>query len=195
MALGADFITLPELRTYMKIVPDEFDDVLEDAISSATIEIIRHCHRDFNDAGSVSTREYEPFLHPDFGPMVITDDFHTTTGLIVASDGTTFDNADLTLKPLNGVMQGLTGWPYWKIEGDFTLSEKVSVTAQWGWSAIPKPVRQAAFILATDTFQLKDQRLGIAGSDAFGSVITVKDSKAAQSKLRSYRRDSVLVDG
>lgn len=192
MALGADFITLQELRSYMGIVPDGYDTVLNDAIDSATQEIIRWCHRDFNDAGSVSTRTYEI----ERNGIVVTDDFSSIVGLVVASDGTTIDNADLTLKPRNGVMQGLTGWPYWKIEcSSFRCGQEVEVTARWGWAAVPKPVRQAAFILSTDTFQLKDQRLGIAGSDAFGSIVTVKDSRAAQSKLKLYRRDSVLVDG
>jgi hypothetical protein len=194
MPLGADLITPAELKNYMGLTPDTFDQHLEDVVGSITGDIIRWCHRDFNDAGTVSTRVYEPLLHPDYGPMVITDDFSTTVGLVVESAGTTLDISKLTLKPLNGVVQGMTGWPFWQIIGGLSTSAHVSVTAQWGWSAIPKPVRQAAFILGSDTFQLKDQRLGIAGSDQFGSIVTVKDSRAAQSKLKAFRRDSILVD-
>lgn len=195
MSLGENFITPEQLKEYMGLVPESFTQHVQDAVDSITTDIIRHCHRDFNDAESVSTRVYKSILHPDDGPMLITDDFSTAVGLVVESNGVTFDNTDLTLEPLNGVMQGLAGWPYWRILGDFTIGKKVNVSARWGWAAVPKPVRQAAFILGSDTFQLKDQRLGIAGSDQFGSIVTVKDSRAAQWRLKAFRRDTVLVAG
>lgn len=192
MALGDDYITAEQLKDYMGAkVTSGFDEVLQDSVSAVTDEIIRHCHRDFNDAGEVSSRQYPVIRHPDYGSMIITDDFHSVDGL-VAGD-LTF--ADLRLEPLNGIVQGMTGWPYWRIIGSFTPGELVSVTAQWGWAEIPGAVRQAAFIWAADTFQLKDQRLGLAGSDQFGSVISVRDCKPAKLKLKGYRRDSVLVDG
>ncbi|MYV58039.1 hypothetical protein [Streptomyces sp. SID3212] len=195
MTLGANFITAVELKRYMGLQPDTYMEHVQDAVDSITGDIIRWCHRDFNDAGAVTTRVYKPILHSDDGPMIITDDFSTVENLIVESNGTTFNNSDLELLPLNGVMQGFTGWPYWQILGNFSIGQKVSVSAQWGWAQVPKPVRQAAFLLGSDTFQLKDQRLGIAGSDQFGSIVTVKDSRAAQSKLKPFRRDSILVAG
>jgi hypothetical protein len=179
----------------MTIEPTAHDQELSDAISSATEEIIRHCHRDFNDSETLSTRTYESFLNPDRGPVLITDDFSTADGLVVSSGGITYDASTLTLKPRNGVMQGMTGWPYWRIEGAFPLSTEVSVTARWGWSTVPNPVRQACFIMAADSFQLKDQRLGIAGSDQFGTIVTLRDNGLAVKKLKNYRRNSVLVDG
>ena len=194
MTLGADYITAEELQNYMGISDEDaakYEVAMTDAVGSITEEIIGYCHRDFNDAGAVSSRQYRAISHPEYGPMLITDDFHTTVGLVVGSLGV----SSLTLEPLNGIVQGKTGWPYWRIIGSFTPGELVSVTAQWGWASIPKAVRQAAFIWGADTFQLKDQRLGIAGSDQFGSVITIKESRAAKAKLRAYRRDSVLVDG
>lgn len=192
MALGADYITVEDLKGYMDTkVTSGFDQILQNSISAVTDEIIKHCHRDFNDAEEVSTRQYPVIRHPDYGPMLITDDFHSVDSLVAGN----LSPSDLRLEPLNGIVQGKTGWPYWRIIGAFTPGELVSVTAQWGWAAIPNAVRQAAFIWAADTFQLKDQRLGIAGSDQFGSVITVRESKAAKFKLKGYRRDSVLVDG
>lgn len=195
MALGEDFISSEELRIYLGIDAGKFTQELTDAVESSTQEIIRWCHRDFNDAETVSMRMYRPFKHPDYGPMIITDDFSSVEGLVITSGSATIDPASLLLEPLNGVMQGVTGWPYWRVAGGFSLDQMVTVAARWGWAAVPKPVRQASFILGTDTFQLKDQRLGIAGSDQFGQVVTVKDSRAAKAKLRAYRRDTVLMDG
>jgi len=199
MTLGADFLTLEEVRHYMSIEPTDHDEEISDAISSTTIDIIRHCHRDFNDSGSASIRKYKSIRNMErsewskYPSILITDDFSTDVGLIVDSDGTTYDNSSLVLEPANGVVQGLGGFPYWTIKGNFPTGELVSVTARWGWSAVPASVRQAAFIMTSDTFQLKDQRLGIAGSDQFGSVVVLRENTLAFKKLKNFRRGSVLV--
>lgn len=201
MALGDDFITLDEQRQYMNIEPTDFDEVIADAISSTTIDIIRHCHRDFNDAGTLSTRKYKAIRNPEreewhrHHSILITDDFSTIAGLVVSSGGVTHDNDSLVIEPMNGVVQGMTGFPFWRIKGCFPSDCWISVTARWGWSNVPKPVRQAAFIMTSDTFQLKDQRLGIAGSDQFGSVVVLRENTLAFKKLKHFRRGSVLVAG
>lgn len=201
MALGADFITLQELRHYMNIVPTDFDAELSSAIASSTGEIIRHCHRDFNDAEAASLRTYKSFRNPerdeafDYPSVLITDDFSTVAGLIVADGETSYDASALVLEPENGIVQGMIGFPFWRIKGSFPVNKRIQVTARWGWTAVPNPVRQAAFIIAADSFQLKDQRLGIAGSDAFGSVVTLRENTLAKKKLKEFRRDSVLVAG
>jgi hypothetical protein len=193
MALGDAYIQLAELKRYMAPLnnTNDNDTDLQEAIDSSTEEINRICHRDFNDSGNVSARSYQPFWDPDNGPTVITDDFSTTEGLIVACGETVYDIASLTLYPENGLMQG-SPWPFTKICGSFT--GKVTVTARWGWANVPAPVKQAAYQIAQNVYQLKDQRLGIAGSDQFGQVITVRESGPAMRKLSRYVRDSVLVD-
>lgn len=193
MALDDNYITLEELQAYIKVDESRgFDVQLQEAIDSSTEEINRCCHRNFNDAGDVSSRIYFPFTHPEYGPTILTDDFSTTEGLIVACGDTTFDVSSLLVTPVNGLMQG-EPWPYTAIHGPFT--GRVSVTARWGWASVPKPVKQAAYFIAQDTFQMKDQRLGIAGSDQFGQVITIKDNRPAKMKLKKYIKDAILVDG
>jgi hypothetical protein len=46
----------------------------------------------------------------------------------------------------------------------------VQVLGPWGWSTTPYGIRQAALILAAETFKLKDAPLGIAGFGEFGAV-------------------------
>lgn len=202
MAIGDDYITSAELKAYMGLEINTYDALLADAISSTSREIEDFCHRQFHTAGAATARVYQP-LDP---ARVFVDDFHTAVGLIVETDDdndgifeTVWAASDYELRPLNGVRNGQPGWPYWEIAAvgskRFTGScrANVRVTADWGWAAIPEPVRQAAFILASDTFQLKDQRLGIAGSDQFGQIVRVRDNQLAASKLKHYVRQKAYV--
>jgi hypothetical protein len=145
--------------------------------------------------------------YPTNTGLVIVDDFWTTAGLIVKTDDdddgvfeTTWTTADYQLEPVNGTHNGVAGWPYWRIAAignSFSFHRfkraSVQVTARWGWQAVPEPVLQAAKILAADTFQLKDSRLGVAGSDQFGQIVRVRDNQTAASKLRHYVRQRVFV--
>lgn len=202
MALGDNYINGPELKSYMGIEIDSYDVQIEDAISSASREVEDYCHRQFNDSGAVSARIFRPA-----GPRgVVVDDFSTAVGLIIQTDDdgdgvfeTTWDPADYELSPLGGIRNAQTGWPYWRIRATgakrfhYNRRSNVQVTARWGWAAVPDPVKQSVYILASDTFQLKDSRLGVAGSDQFGQIVRVRDNQTAASKLRYYTRQKVYV--
>lgn len=135
------------------------------------------------------------------------DDFHTTTGLIIETssngDGvydTTWTTADYELRPIGGLRHGVPGWPYWEIQATgptqlFPVFRRstVRVTANWGWAKVPDPVRQACFILAGENFQLRKQRLGIAGSDQFGQIVRLRDNGIAARKLAPFVRGKALV--
>lgn len=62
---------------------------------------------------------------------------------------------------------------------------RVRITGQWGWDAIPTAVVEAANILGTETFKLKDAPFGAAGLADLG-IVRVRESPAAQIKLREY---------
>lgn len=201
MALGDPYATLPELKSYLKITDAADDAELNDALASASKGIEDFCHRQFNSAGAVSARTY----HPDSHCMVEVDDFSTTAGLVVKTAagndgvfGTTWLAADYQLEPLNGVVDGRPGWPYWKIGsvGSRTFRcvnrATVEVTANWGWAAVPSPVKQACLIIAAETFKLKDAPFGVAGFGEFGAV-RVRDNPMVMRKLQPYARYSVLV--
>lgn len=209
MALGANYITSAQLKSYMGLTTSSHDAEVAFAISSASREIEDFCNRQFNDAGTVSARVF----HPQDRLTCVVDDFSTATGLIVKTDvdgdgvyETTWTSADYELNPLNGIQDGkpwvysrvnAVGYTNWFPYHQWRISRRASVqvTAQWGWATVPDPVFQACLILASDTFQLKDQRLGVAGSDAFGTIVRVKDSRMAAAKLIKYQRDRILVDG
>lgn len=200
MALGADYITRAELKSYMGLETSTDDTLVDDAISSASREIERHTNRQFNDAEAASARLY---VAKKCGVLAV-DDFWTTAGFIleidVNGDGTwtTVPASEYQLSPLNRMLNGVP-WVYWKIEMVGTTSlpvrrkASVRVTAQWGWEAVPPDVKQAVKIHASDTFQLKDSRMGVAGSDQFGTIMRVRDNSAVAAKLKNFVRQKVLV--
>lgn len=207
MALGADYVTRDQLRVYMNMSDaayDTYNTVFDTVISSASRAIEDYTHRQFNDAGAVSARQYAPVRRG----LVITHDFSTVAGLIVKTDDdgdgvfeTTWTiGTDFVVEPDSGIgPSGQPGWPFWKIRATgskcFPGGEirRVQVTAQWGWAAIPKPVLEAVYMSAADGFQYKDTRMGVAGADQFGAIVRIKDNGMAASKLKPYRRGKVLV--
>ncbi|MFF0183552.1 hypothetical protein [Streptomyces sp. NPDC005244] len=206
MALGDSYATLPQLKAYMRgSIEDDvtmYDTVLTDALASVSREIETHCDRQFNTADSVSARSYgseNVFTITDSSGALhwlAVDDFCDTAGLAVLAGGTAWTLSDYRLYPRNGIVSGQPGWPYWEIQAAGALRfdglSDVTVTAKWGWTAVPAPVKQACLILAAETFQLKDAPFGVAGMDQFG-VIRVRDNRMAASKLAPYVRDPILV--
>lgn len=208
MALGDNYATLAQLKSYLKIPDTGDDDELNDALASASRGIEKHCNRQFNDAGAVSARVY----YPDDWYSVTVEDFHTTTGLILKTDDgddgvyeTTWTTDEYQAEPLNGIVDGQTGWPFYTLSSTgrrwfagttpgcmSTFRPPVQVTARWGWAAIPAPVKQACLIIAAETFRLKEAPFGVAGYGEFG-VVRVRDNPMAANKLAAYRRTPVLV--
>jgi hypothetical protein len=200
MALGADYITRVELKAYMNLEGTTEDALVDAAISSASREIERHCHRQFNDSGAVSARVYKAKRCDE----IAVDDFWTTTGFKLEidqnGDGTWTEVAstEYQLTPLNRIRDGVD-WVYWKIEMVGTTSlpvrrrASVRVTAQWGWESLPVDVKQAVKMLASDTFQVKDARMGVAGSDQFGTIVRVRSNSLVEAKLKHFVREKVLV--
>lgn len=207
MALGDSYASLDDMKVYVNVVnSNAFDTLLTDALLSASEEIERYCNRQFNKATSATARVYVP----DGWIGTSIDDFHTTTGLVIKTDAsgdgtfeTTWASTDYELKPFNGIVDGQTGWPYNEIAAvgsqsfpcpyDSTARRaRLEVTAQWGWAAVPAPVKQACLMLAAKNFQLKDAPLGVAGMGEFGFV-RVQDDRGAMAKLKPYRRYGPLV--
>ena len=206
LSLGDPYATSDQLKGYLGMnTADNTDNPqITDALNSVSREIEKFCHRQFNDAGSATARVY----YPDGYNRTCVDDFSTTTGLIIKSDSagdgtyaTTWLATDVQCEPLNGVVDGETGWPFWKLRAvgnqAFPCSwagsiAPLQVTARWGWTAVPAAVKQACLILASETFRLKGAPFGVANMDQFGPV-RVRDNPMAAKKLAPYVLNPVLV--
>lgn len=203
MALGDSYATLTELKTRLRIgVTDTADDAaLTSALAVASRGIESCTNRQFNDAGAVSARLFRPAA---VGKSEV-DDFSVTVGLIVETDpggtgvfGEIWTTANYELYPLNGIVGGQTGWPYWKIQPIRRCFPRcleratLRVTARWGWAAVPAPVKEGTLILAEDVFKLKDSPFGVGGYGEYGRV-RARENPNVWLRIAPYVRDAVLV--
>lgn len=201
MALGANYATDAELKTRLGISDSSEDAAIAAAMSTSSRNVEKYCRRQFNDAGSASARKFYPLSRD----IVLVDDFHTTTGFELRTDDdddgtyeTVWATTDYQLEPLDGIRDGVPGWPYWKIRAvdlyDFRNNRRphAQVTARWGWAAVPASVKEATLALAEEVFKMKDSPYGIAGFGEFGFV-RVRENPKIVSMLKDYRRRAIRV--
>ena len=121
MAITNGYCTQNELKTFVGIpTSDTADDsLLDDAINAASRQIDAFCGRYFYADGSTSARK---FFTDDLYRLRV-DDISTTTGLVVKydddDDGTyevTVSASQYQVLPINGIVGGITGNPYYIIE-------------------------------------------------------------------------------
>jgi hypothetical protein len=204
VALGDPYVTTAEFKTRSNISGSGDDAACLDAVTAASRWIEHHCRRQFNKVTSATARVFYPtacgFAH--------VDDFHTTTDLVIKTDNgddgtfeTTWAAADYQLEPLNGVVDGESGWPYYTIRKRSTGSNffpmtgtgaPLQVTAQWGWNAVPTLVKTACYIAAAEAFRLKDTTMGLGGGGDFGEFV-VRRAPHVLDYLYPYRLTPVLV--
>lgn len=210
MAIGDPYVTLSEAKDYLSI-PDgktSLNAALTSAIDSCSREIEQYCSRQFNQDTVATTRVYEPFTLK----QTDVDDFWTLDGMIVKTDpggigdfSVTWDPADFEVRPYNGVVAGVPGWPFNELRAcrglyfpkyapnPYRRRAVVQVTAQWGWPAVPPPVKQACLMMMATTFEVKGAPLGVAGMSNFGAPIRVRDNPMAKAKLAPYVYQPAMV--
>ena len=201
----SQLVTKTQLKSILGIpTADTTDDArLETACDAATQQVQAECGRQFVQDTTATARVFVA----SSALFVEVDDFMTTSGLIVKTDDdnngtfeTTWASSDYQLEPLNGRFEG-QAWPYTQLRAidarywpRWRGQALVQVTARWGWSAIPAPVKQAAEIQALSIFKSADAPLGVAG---FGDIGVVRLRQAmhpvAMSLLSNYRRESVMI--
>lgn len=184
----AKYTTLDEMKDRLGTVTTGLDLVLTSAIEGAEAAIEDYCgDRVFTvPTGAALARVYVPH-----GNHVYTDDIGSLTGFVVADTGQTYGATAYQLEPLNALVKGR---PYDAIRllGTSYLSTSynqatVTVTAMWGWPAVPSPVKEATRILATDLYRMKDSQFGVAGFGEMG-VMMVRENRTVANLLKNYRR-------
>jgi Phage gp6-like head-tail connector protein len=204
MAIGDSYATLAELKSRLGITGSTDDTVLTGFLATASRGVEKYCRRQFNDAGATSSRLY----YRNGLSTAVVDDFSTSAGFVLETDldddGTfeiTWAATDYQLEPLNGIVEGVPGYPYWLVRSlnrtnlfmeTFSGRASIRVTARWGWTAVPPAVHDATLIGAEELYKLKDAPFGVAGFGDFGQI-RVRDNPKVQALLSPYRRDAVLV--
>lgn len=175
MTISNGYCTIEEIQAWVGQTATSGTDFLELAVEQASRAVDATCGRRFYVDGSVSTRVYSA----RWCDLLYVDDISTTTGLVVKQDtaldgtfATTWDSTDYQTEPLNGVVEGLEGWPVTRIRAigrSFPVSGAgqalVQVTGKWGWAAVPKPVKQVTLQAAAREWKAKDNPLGMTGFD------------------------------
>lgn len=184
MPLLNAYATVNDLRSHFGDGGSSLDQAsLERAINASSRAIDRFCGRRFWSDDSVVTRTYSP----DDPWLLPVDDISTRTGVIVktGTDGSTFPTTwaatDFTLEPRNvDVTSGTDtadAFSFYEIAATgarfflpYGRRPTVSVTARFGWSAIPDDVIEACVLKAASLFKRKDATFGVAGFSEFGAV-------------------------
>jgi hypothetical protein len=104
------------------------------------------------------------------------------------------------LEPLNALTLAGESVPYTsirRITGSWNIDPAgealVSVTASWGWTAIPDRITQAALIIAKEIITNRDEvKLGLVGFSDVGGV-TARTNPIVRDTLNHYRRYAGLV--
>lgn len=201
MALGDAYATVNDMKARLDREDGIDENALQAALDTASRGIEKFCGRQFNKTTSATARVYRPRSYR----YVDVDDFHTATGLIVETDdgdtgtfGTVWSAGQYELYPLNGIVDGETGWPYSKARALntrwFLCGQRatVRVTAQWGWAAVPAAVKESCLVAAVEIFKLKDAPFGVGGYGDFG-IIRVRDNPFVARMLAPYSRNTFLV--
>lgn len=211
MAFLDPYVTLVEIKDYLRIdqAQDDYDTDLTEVIESASREINNHTSRQFNrDDTIVSTGVQTRVYVARYSWLAEIDDVHTLTDFEVETDPsgdgtyeTAWDAADYQTEPLNGIRDGNTGWPFFRLRAIgakvFPVlggQASVRITGHFGWTAVPKDVKQACLMLAAETFKMREAPFGVAGWSEFGAV-RVRDVPKVAKLLYPYERARVKVRG
>lgn len=178
---------------------------LHAACFSASRWVEQYCDRHFYRTTS-QVRTFEPWdwrclTLPAFNDLVSVTSLKADT----SGDGsyaTTWATTDYQLLPYNPAaapeqrpydeLRAIASntFPWWS-NWSTRRRDTVQITGIWGWPKVPVAVKQAAAIIATDLFALKDAPFGAEGQADF--VTQVGDNRRAMRLLDPYRRQAVLV--
>lgn len=198
MTITNGYITLANLKNYLKIDDSVEDTLLESIIESASRSIDKIANRRFYLDATATARTYRPANIM----RVITDDIGSTSGLILKTDPDTSGNYQTTLtlgtdyivEPTNALVQG---YPvtYLTIVSSNAFSyainyrPTVQVTAKWGWPTVPDDVEQATYILSADLYKRKDSIGGVLGLSELGAIRMSPLGRDIAAMVRAYRRE------
>lgn len=196
MAITHGYTTVEALKAHMgnQSVAFEVRADVELAIETASRDLDSWCGRRFYADTTATARTY---YATDYRCLLI-DDAWTVTALTI--DGTAVTLGDYDQWPLNGVVDGIEGWPTVRLElprsGDQPtgFANRCVVTAKWGWAAVPKPVESACLLMAAENLKAGEVPFGIGGLGPEGAAVRVgRLSPLVQAKLQPYRTGAAAV--
>ena len=192
----ARYVTVAEFKDYCRTEIPVADDVLmSEALDTAEAMLDNACGRRFQIASGSSARLYIP----DGTTLLAIDDCTSVTSVV--ENDAVIPAISYQLEPLNNLSQAgatvpydtirrLSDLPWYTDSGRAT----VSVTATWGWAAIPAPIKQACMILGKDIASNRDVRFGLVAVSEAGGVGT-RENAVVRRAIEDYSSPrGTLVD-
>jgi hypothetical protein len=137
---------------------------------------------------------------PDDSYLLAVDDIANTTGLVIVDSGTTISTGyQMEIAPGTPRQTNASGlvepWQYIRlISGLWTVpcdgEAVVTVTARWGWPAVPEEVKLSALMLTRDLCDGRDTRFGLVAFADAGVARAIRANgqvTAMLEPLRSHR--------
>ena len=198
MAITNGYVTLNEVKAYLRITDSVDDTMLEQIVESASRSIDRIANRRFYLDANASARTYRLIGNL----RVQVDDFGTTSGLVVKTDPndsgvyeTTFTlDSDYIVEPTNALAKGRPFTTITIVGGTaFSLPvnyrPQVEVTARWGWPSVPDDIIEATLILSADLYKRRDSVGGVLGLSELGAIRMSPLGRDISAMVRAYRRE------
>lgn len=181
------YATLNEYMAARPAVRDgSLNESIIDALDVASAEVDEWCQRSFTVSSGTSAKTY----HQTTTGILLVDDFSTLTGLVVTDNGGTA----LTIGDDYHVDRPtVSGHPFYRLRfypGRWPMPSwepLVSVTANWGWTAVPEQVKRATILLAADLMTASASQFGYVGVDA-GAPTRVRQNLIVAGLLERFRR-------
>lgn len=186
--MATQYADKTELKAYIGLSGSGQDDNIDNALDGASRQIDKITGRRFYQDSSAQVKTYTP--NNEF--ILDVDDISTTTGLIVKlddNDDGTYEttltiNTDFIVEPVNPDIIKITGGttylaPYTQLRilntrsserFDPSIVNNVQVTAKFGYSFIPEPIKQATLIQGLRLFKRKDAPFNILGNEQTGQI-------------------------
>lgn len=181
MAWAPDYVTVAELRSYLRITDSVDDAEIGVAITAASRAVDHAAGRQFGVVSTAVERYYRAWYdRVRRNWTVAIDDLMTETGLVVSglssADRTysTIARGRFDLEPRNAAADGKPWSAIVFVSGVGALNPReagLRIAARWGWTAVPVAVEQAVLIQASRFFARRSSPYGIAGSPEAGSEV------------------------
>jgi|SRR6185503_11031399 len=196
------YLSVSELKAYVRSEISVDDAFYEDAILAAETIIDNATARKFVVADpAVSTaRTYRP----SGGCIQLIDDAVAIVS-IVDNGATLTSGTDYQAEPLNGLSDAGESVPFYALRRlGFYYSHwynwygvpnaaTITVTARWGWPAIPAQVKESCKIIAKDVFNMRNTTgFGLVGITEAGGIGT-RENAIVQKTVTDYMHPRAIA--
>lgn len=174
MAWAPDYVTVAELKAYLRIGDAVDDAELGFAITAASRAVDRAANRQFGLVAAPEARKYTARWDRRICRWVVEiDDLMTVAGLTIATEAGAITEYDV--QPANAAVDSFP-WLRFVVRPESAAKpsaeqDAVTVTARYGWTAVPGAVKQATLLQASRFFKRRDAPFGVAGSPEVGSEL------------------------